>query len=95
MVELPSSVGISASQSKSVERIPKYTGLRVAHERTGVFIYVCFGGREGKCGGSCRSVTGIDGVVASSSDSSRSGEGERDGGGRRIMLAFAAVSPEK
>ena len=64
-------------------------------QRTGVFMYVCFGGNDGKCGGSWRNVSGTDGVVPSSSESSRSGEGDRDAGGWVIVLAFTLLIPRR
>lgn len=59
--------------------------------RTGVFMYVCLGGNDGKCGGSWRNVSGREGAVPSSSESSRSGEGERDAGGWITVLAFTRL----
>ena len=54
--------------------------------RTGVLRYVCFGGREGRCGGSDWRVTCETGGVSfsSSSEGSSSGLGERPRAGTSV-----------
>lgn len=53
-------------------------------KRTGVWRYVCFGGRAGRYDGRERNDAGMIGWTPSSSDPRSSGDGERDFGGTKI-----------
>lgn len=61
-------------------------------EHTGVFKYVCLGGRGGKYDGRDRNVVGIIGGVLSSSEGSNSGEGSR---GEDSSSEDCTVTPAK